>query len=345
MYKLLIRPVFFLFNAEFIHNISLFLVKVLYSFPALKGISKKLFCLENEKLSIEFEDLKFKNRIGLAAGFDKNAKYLDELETFGFSHVEVGTITPKPQEGNDKPRLFRLKSDSALLNRMGFNNDGVDIILNRLKKYKGDMVIGANIGKNKTTSNENAVEDYLFSFKILRNYVDYFTVNISSPNTPDLRKLQSKSNLENLLSKIQIENSKEKKVPLFVKIAPDLEIRELKDIIEVCEKNKINGIIATNTTVSKQKIKNKKIDELGEGGISGKPIADVSNDVIAFIKKNSKLKIIGVGGIFYFSDLQDKLKAGADIVQVYTGWIYEGPSMIKSINKAFLEIEWLNYNV
>ena len=339
MYKLLIRPVFFLFNAEFIHNISLFLVKVLYSFPALKGISKKLFCLENEKLSIEFEDLKFKNRIGLAAGFDKNAKYLDELETFGFSHVEVGTITPKPQEGNDKPRLFRLKSDSALLNRMGFNNDGVDIILNRLKKYKGDMVIGANIGKNKTTSNENAVEDYLFSFKILRNYVDYFTVNISSPNTPDLRKLQSKSNLENLLSKIQIENSKEKKVPLFVKIAPDLEIRELKDIIDVCEKNKINGIIATNTTVSKQKIKNKKIDELGEGGISGKPIADVSNDVIAFIKKNSKLKIIGVGGIFNFSDLQDKLNAGADIVQVYTGWIYEGPSMIKSINKAFLEIE------
>ena len=339
MYKLLIRPVFFLFNAEFIHNISLFLVKVLYSFPALKVISKKLFCLENEKLSIEFEDLKFKNRIGLAAGFDKNAKYLDELETFGFSHVEVGTITPKPQEGNDKPRLFRLKSDSALLNRMGFNNDGVDIILNRLKKYKGDMVIGANIGKNKTTSNENAVEDYLFSFKILRNYVDYFTVNISSPNTPDLRKLQSKSNLENLLSKIQIENSKEKKVPLFVKIAPDLEIRELKDIIEVCEKNKINGIIATNTTVSKQKIKNKKIDELGEGGISGKPIADVSNDVIAFIKKNSKLKIIGVGGIFNFSDLQDKLNAGADIVQVYTGWIYEGPSMIKSINKAFLEIE------
>ena len=339
MYKLLIRPVFFLFNAEFIHNISLFLVKVLYSFPALKGISKKLFCLENEKLSIEFENLKFKNRIGLAAGFDKNAKYLDELETFGFSHVEVGTITPKPQEGNDKPRLFRLKSDSALLNRMGFNNDGVDIILNRLKKYKGDMVIGANIGKNKTTSNENAVEDYLFSFKILRNYVDYFTVNISSPNTPDLRKLQSKSNLETLLSKIQIENSKEKKVPLFVKIAPDLEIRELKDIIEVCEKNKINGIIATNTTVSKQKIKNKKIDELGEGGISGKPIADVSNDVIAFIKKNSKLKIIGVGGIFNFSDLQDKLNAGADIVQVYTGWIYEGPSMIKSINKAFLEIE------
>ena len=339
MYKLLIRPVFFLFNAEFIHNISLFLVKVLYSFPALKGISKKLFCLENEKLSIEFENLKFKNRIGLAAGFDKNAKYLDELETFGFSHVEVGTITPKPQEGNDKPRLFRLKSDSALLNRMGFNNDGVDIILNRLKKYKGDMVIGANIGKNKTTSNENAVEDYLFSFKILRNYVDYFTVNISSPNTPDLRKLQSKSNLETLLSKIQIENSKEKKVPLFVKIAPDLEIRELKDIIYVCEKNNINGIIATNTTVSKQKIKNKKIDELGEGGISGKPIADVSNDVIAFIKKNSKLKIIGVGGIFNFSDLQDKLNAGADIVQVYTGWIYEGPSMIKSINKAFLEIE------
>ena len=339
MYKLFIRPLFFIFNAEFIHNISLSLVNLLYFIPGIKLISKKIFCLEDERLSFNFENIKFKNKIGLAAGFDKNAEHLDVLETFGFGHVEVGTVTPKPQSGNEKPRLFRLSSDKALLNRMGFNNDGVDAVIKRLKKYRGKMVIGVNIGKNKQTSNEKAVDDYLFCFKKLRDYVDYFTVNVSSPNTPDLRELQSKSNLDILISQIQLENRKKNKIPVFIKIAPDLDLSEVEDIIKVCENHKINGIIATNTTISRDNIKNKKINHMGDGGISGRPISDKSNKVISHIKKSSRLKIIGVGGVFDINDFHNKIDSGADLVQVYTGWIYEGPSMIKRINKAILEIE------
>ena len=339
MYKLFIRPLFFIFNAEFIHNISLSLVNLLYFIPGIKLISKKIFCLEDERLSLKFENIKFKNKIGLAAGFDKNAEHLDVLETFGFGHVEVGTVTPKPQSGNEKPRLFRLSSDKALLNRMGFNNDGVDAVIKRLKKYRGKMVIGVNIGKNKQTSNEKAVDDYLFCFKKLRDYVDYFTVNVSSPNTPDLRELQSKSNLDILISQIQLENRKKNKIPVFIKIAPDLDLSEVEDIIKVCENHKINGIIATNTTISRDNIKNKKINHMGDGGISGRPISDKSNKVISHIKKSSRLKIIGVGGVFDINDFHNKIDSGADLVQVYTGWIYEGPSMIKRINKAILEIE------
>jgi len=339
MYKLFIRPLFFIFNAEFIHNISLSLVNLLYFIPGIKLISKKIFCLEDERLSFKFENIKFKNKIGLAAGFDKNAEHLDVLETFGFGHVEVGTVTPKPQSGNEKPRLFRLSSDKALLNRMGFNNDGVDAVIKRLKKYRGKMVIGVNIGKNKQTSNEKAVDDYLFCFKKLRDYVDYFTVNVSSPNTPDLRELQSKSNLDILISQIQLENRKKNKIPVFIKIAPDLDLSEVEDIIKVCENHKINGIIATNTTISRDNIKNKKINHMGDGGISGRPISDKSNKVISHIKKSSRLKIIGVGGVFDINDFHNKIDSGADLVQVYTGWIYEGPSMIKRINKAILEIE------
>ncbi len=339
MYKLLIRPIFFFFNAEFIHNISLSLVNIMYFIPGIKFISKKIFCLEDEKLSFQLEKIKFKNKIGLAAGFDKNAEYLDVLETFGFGHVEVGTVTPKPQPGNEKPRLFRLSDDKALLNRMGFNNDGVDAVLEKLKKYKGQMVIGANIGKNKKTPNEKAVDDYLICFKKLRDYVDYFTINVSSPNTPDLRKLQSKRNLKILISQIQSENRKKNLIPIFIKIAPDLDLNEIDDIIEVCENHGVNGIIATNTTISRQNIRNKKINKMGDGGISGKPISDKSNKVISHIKKSSGLKIIGVGGVFDFDDFNNKIDSGADLVQVYTGWIYEGPGMIKNINKSILEIE------
>jgi len=339
MYKLLIRPIFFIFNPEFIHNISLSLVNFLYFIPGIKLISKKIFCFEDDKLSFELENIKFKNKIGLAAGFDKNGKYLDVLETFGFGHVEVGTVTPKPQLGNEKPRLFRLSDDRALLNRMGFNNDGVEAVIKRLKKYKGKMVIGANIGKNKKTSNDKAVDDYLFCFKKLRDYVDYFTINISYPNTPDLRELQSKSNLNILISQIQSENRKKSKIPVFIKIAPDLDLGEVKDIIKVCENHEINGIIATNTTISRDNIKNKKINQMGDGGISGKPISGKSDKIISYIKKSSRLKIIGVGGVFDINDFHNKIDSGADLVQVYTGWIYEGPGMIKRINKAILEIE------
>ena len=327
MYKKLIRPILFLFNPESIHNI----LKI----PFLKSFAKVLFVLNDNKLKTSLFGLKFKNKIGLAAGFDKNAQLLNEMECFGFGHVEVGTITPKPQSGNPKPRLFRLKSNKALINRMGFNNDGVNKILNRIKSYKGDLIIGANIGKNKVTPNSKAIDDYLICFKKLRKYVHYFVINVSSPNTPNLRELQSKKNLNMLIEKIQLENfSKNKIMPILVKIAPDLSQLEIDDILDVCIKNKVDGIIATNTTISKENLNNGE-----DGGVSGKPLFEKSNDIINYlkIKSKNKIKIIGVGGIFNGDDVHKKLSSGADLVQVYTGWIYEGPSMIKKINKSLLK--------
>ena len=232
MYKKLIRPLLFLFNPESIHNFSFFFLKFFLKIPLMKPLMKSLFSFNNQKLETSLLGLNFKNRIGLAAGFDKNAEFLNEMECFGFGHVEVGTITPQPQPGNSKPRLFRLKSENALINRMGFNNDGVEKILNRIKSYKGDLVIGANIGKNKITPNSEAIDDYLFSFKKLRDYVSYFVINVSSPNTPNLRELQSKENLNQLVKKIQLENlSKKKKIPILIKIAPDLSKKDRKSVV------------------------------------------------------------------------------------------------------------------
>tara|TARA_B100000029_G_scaffold513363_1_gene612726 strand:- start:1151 stop:2161 length:1011 start_codon:yes stop_codon:yes gene_type:complete len=335
MYKKLIRPLLFLFNPESIHNFSFFFLKFFLKIPLMKPLMKSLFSFNNQKLETSLLGLNFKNRIGLAAGFDKNAEFLNEMECFGFGHVEVGTITPQPQPGNSKPRLFRLKSENALINRMGFNNDGVEKILNRIKSYKGDLVIGANIGKNKITPNSKAIDDYLFSFKKLRDYVSYFVINVSSPNTPNLRELQSKENLNQLVKKIQLENlSKKKKIPILIKIAPDLSKKKIDDIIDVCIKNKIDGIIATNTTISKENINNNE-----KGGLSGKPLYKQSNNIIKYLKINTKnkIKIIGVGGIFNGNDVYEKLNFGADLVQVYTGWIYEGPSMVNKINKYLLK--------
>ncbi len=346
MYKKLIRPILFLFKPEFIHNISFFSIKLIFKIPLIKFLSKRLFVLENKKLEVNLIGKKFKNRIGLAAGFYKNAELLNQIEYFGFSHVEIGTITPLPQDGNPKPRLFRLASENALINRMGFNNDGVDIILKRIRSYKGNLIIGANIGKNKTTHNNKAIDDYLFCFKKLRNYVDYFVINVSSPNTPGLRKLQNKESLDFILEKIQLENkSNGKPVPVFIKIAPDLSLSEIDGIIEVSIKNSINGVIATNTTISRKGLKSNKIKNIGEGGLSGKPLSEKSNSIIKYLKKNAKnnLVIIGVGGVFTFEDVHDKIKSGADLVQVYTGWIYEGPSMIKKINNSLLKLEKENY--
>ncbi len=335
MYKKLIRPILFLFNPESIHNFSFIFLKIILKIPFLKSFAKVLFVLNDNKLKTSLFGLKFKNKIGLAAGFDKNAELLNEMECFGFGHVEVGTITPKPQSGNPKPRLFRLKSNKALINRMGFNNDGVNKILNRIKSYKGDLIIGANIGKNKVTPNSKAIDDYLICFKKLRKYVHYFVINVSSPNTPNLRELQSKKNLNMLIEKIQLENfSKNKIMPILVKIAPDLSQLEIDDILDVCIKNKVDGIIATNTTISKENLNNGE-----DGGVSGKPLFEKSNDIINYlkIKSKNKIKIIGVGGIFNGDDVHKKLSSGADLVQVYTGWIYEGPSMIKKINKSLLK--------
>ena len=340
MYKLLIRPFFFLFNPESIHNISFSLIKFICNIPFLKEIIKSLFSFDNKKLEYNLFNLKFKNRIGLAAGFDKNAEILNEIELFGFGHVEVGTITPKPQSGNPSPRLFRLQSNEALINRMGFNNEGVDKILERLKSYKGSMIIGANIGKNKNTPNEEAINDYLHCFIKLRNFVNYFVINVSSPNTPNLRDLQEKSKISAILKSIQSENKKEKLVPVLLKISPDLSKDQVRDIVEVCLSNKIDGIIVTNTTISRDNLK--KIDTVNaseEGGLSGRPLKNKSDNMIKYIKSISdgKIKIIGVGGVFNFIDFKDKVNAGADMVQVYTGWIYEGPSMVKRIVKSILK--------
>ena len=335
MYKKLVRPLLFLFKPESIHNFSFFFIKYFLKIPLIKSLFKSLFSYDNEKLKTSLFGINFKNKIGLAAGFDKNAELLNEMECFGFGHVEVGTITPKPQPGNPKPRLFRLKSESALINRMGFNNDGVEQILRRIKSYRGNLVIGANIGKNKITQNSKAVDDYLYSFKKLRDYVNYFVINVSSPNTPNLRALQSKDNLNHLLGKIQLENfSKKNSVPILLKIAPDLSITEIDDIISVTIKNKIDGIIATNTTISREGISNNEI-----GGLSGKPLSNRSNEIIKYLKtkSKSKIKIIGVGGIFNGNDAREKIDSGADLVQVYTGWIYEGPIMVKKINKFLLK--------
>ena len=334
MYKLVIRPLLFLFPPEFIHNLSFYLIKIICKVPFMTSVLKIYFSYNNKSLHKKMFNLNFKNSIGLAAGFDKNALLIKELSLFGFGHIEIGTVTPKPQNGNKKPRLFRLNSEQSLINRMGFNNDGVEIIAKRLVNSNTDCIIGANIGKNKDTLNEDAWKDYLFCFKKLFHLVDYFVINVSSPNTPELRKLQNKNLLFDLLNNLQKENKKHKiKKPILLKISPDCSLNEIDDIITVVKKSKINGIVATNTSIDKSILSNSKYFE--EGGISGKRIHKKSTDIIKYISKktNAKLPIIGVGGISDYKTMIDKFNAGASLVQVYTGWVYEGPSLVKRMNK------------
>ena len=291
--------------------------------------------------------LRFPNPVGLAAGFDKDAKFYRELTDFGFGFIEIGTVTPKPQEGNPKKRLFRLKKDSAIINRMGFNNGGVEAVLSRIKKNpekgeKGHVLIGGNIGKNKVTPNEEAVNDYVICFDALYDHVDYFVVNVSSPNTPNLRALQEKEPLTKLLQTLQEKNSaKEQRKPILLKIAPDLTDEQLMDIIDIVSETKIDGVIATNTTIDRGGLKedDKKVEEIGAGGLSGKPLTKRSTEVIRFLaeKSNRSFPIIGVGGIHSAEDALEKIEAGASLVQLYTGFIYEGPALIKRINKALLK--------
>lgn len=284
--------------------------------------------------------LKFKNPIGLAAGFDKDGKAYEELASFGFGFIEVGTVTPRPQPGNPQPRLFRLPADKALINRMGFNNKGVDALVERLRKRKpGDLIIGGNIGKNKDTPNEKATDDYQICFRALFPYVDYFVVNVSSPNTPNLRDLQEKEPLTRLLETLQEENkAQESAKPILLKIAPDLTDGQISDIIEIVGDTDIAGVIATNTTISRDSLRTgeSRIKEIGAGGLSGAPVRERSTEVIRSLRKGlgADKCIIGVGGIFTASDAKEKLDAGADLVQVYTGFIYEGPGMVKRILKG-----------
>lgn len=343
MYRL-IRFFLFLFPAETAHNISFILIKILFKIPFASKITRYLFNISDSSLEREIFGLKFKNPVGLAAGFDKNAILIDELSNFGFGFIEIGTVTPKPQEGNPKPRLFRLVDDNAVINRMGFNNAGVEEIVNKLRKRKSDIIIGGNIGKNKTTPNASAIDDYEVTFNSLFDYVDYFVVNVSSPNTPGLRELQEKKPLKELLNSLQVINSdKSRRKPILLKIAPDLTNSQLDDIIEIVNETKIDGIIATNTTINRENLNssNSKVNVIGPGGLSGMPLKDRSNDVIRYISSNSNnsIPIIGVGGVFSAEDAIEKIKAGATLVQIYTSFVYKGPQIIKEINKAILENE------
>ncbi|MFT4903106.1 MAG: dihydroorotate dehydrogenase, partial [Thalassomonas sp.] len=298
--------------------------------------------VKDTRLEREVFGLKFDNPVGLAAGFDKDAKLFDELASFGFGFIEIGTVTPLQQDGNPKPRLFRLKDDSGLINRMGFNNQGIEAVVARLRRKKSDIIIGGNIGKNKVTPNEEAANDYAICFEKLFPYVDYFAVNVSSPNTPGLRDLQEKEPLTALLNSLQkLNNKKDIRKPILLKIAPDLTNEQLDDIITIVADTKIDGVIATNTTINRSGLKTdkNKVDAIGNGGLSGKPVGLRSTQVIKYLadKSNRAFPIIGVGGIHSVEDALEKLDAGATLLQVYTGFIYEGPSLVKRINKAILK--------
>lgn len=337
MYRLLIRPILFKFDPEKVHHFTFSLIRFLHKIPFVGTVINSYYEIKSPKLEREVFGLKFKNPVGLAAGFDKDAKLYNELSNFGFGFIEIGTLTPKPQEGNPKKRLFRLQEDSAIINRMGFNNGGVEEAIVRLKKNKG-VLIGGNIGKNKITPNEEAVNDYVFCFEALFDYVDYFVVNVSSPNTPNLRELQEKEPLKALLNTLQNLNlKKDKPKPILLKIAPDLTNEQLIDIIEIVNETKIAGVIASNTTISRDGLESANKSEMG--GLSGKPLTNRSTEVIRFLseKSNKSFPIIGVGGIHSAKDALEKLDAGASLVQLYTGFIYEGPKLIKKINKALLK--------
>ena len=339
MYKKIISPFLFLFDPEKIHTFTFFLIKVFFKIPILGFIIESFYKVKSPKLVRKLFGLTFENPIGIAAGFDKNATHISEFEKFGFGFIEIGTVTPKPQHGNPKKRLFRLKEDTAIINRMGFNNDGVTKIKNRLKKNY-NVLIGGNIGKNKVTPNSQAKNDYIICFKELYNYVDYFVVNVSSPNTPGLRELQSKEFLNDLFIELNKLRSNETiKKPILIKISPDLSKEKILEILEVIDTNNIDGIIATNTTIDYPNLKSKNKNETG--GLSGAPLYDKSNEVISFISKktNGKLPIIGVGGISTPEQAVKKIEAGAHLVQLYTGIIYEGPGIVRKINKKLLNQE------
>tara|TARA_B100000809_G_scaffold160242_1_gene157616 strand:- start:1168 stop:2178 length:1011 start_codon:yes stop_codon:yes gene_type:complete len=309
--------------------------------PGIPSLMKEIFEVKDKRLEKKLFGLTFKNPVGLAAGFDKDARWYNELAHLGFGFIEIGTLTPKAQTGNPKPRLFRITEDHGLINRMGFNNLGAKDAIVRLKNRRTDIIIGGNIGKNTATANDNAIEDYIFNFNTLHNYVDYFVVNVSCPNVKDLTKLQDTPFLLNLLGQLKaINKTKKKAKPILLKIAPDLNNSQLDEIIEIVTQTKIDGIIAANTTTSRENLKtdSKTITEIANGGLSGKPVNKRATEVIRYLseKSNKAFPIIGVGGIHSAEDAIEKIEAGADLVQIYTGFIYEGPALIKNINKAIL---------
>ena len=343
MYKWIIRPVLFLIDPEKIHHLVFRIIRVTGRIPGFEAFIKYFFAYKNQKLTRELFGLKFNNPVGLAAGFDKDAKLIDEMACFGFGFIEIGTLTPKAQPGNDKPRMFRLPDDQALVNRMGFNNGGVLAAVERLKKRKGAVIVGGNIGKNKVTPNEKAMDDYVYCFDALYPYVDYFVINVSSPNTPGLRELQEKEPLRKLLQDvIHLSQARKPYKPVLLKIAPDLTETQLADIVEILKETKTNGVIATNTTISREGLATDKgeIEAIGNGGLSGKPLTRRSTEVVRYLRKSlgKDFPIIAVGGIMSPADALEKLNAGADLIQLYTGFIYEGPGLVKRINRAIANL-------
>jgi dihydroorotate dehydrogenase len=342
LYKSLIRPLLFKINAETVHHFAFSSIRLIHSIPFLPSLIKKRYQSTHPGLEREVFGLRFPNPVGLAAGFDKNAQLIDELSNFGFGFIEIGTVTPLPQAGNPKPRLFRLKKDQALINRMGFNNEGLEAAVKRLKKRKSKTLIGGNIGKNKITPNEEATQDYIKSFEALYPWVDYFVVNVSSPNTPNLRDLQDKEPLTKLLQALQdLNQQKSKPKPILLKIAPDLTNTQLDEIIEVVQATRIAGVIATNTTLDRSELEtpSQEVEAMGAGGLSGKPLGKRSTEVIRYLHQHSggSFPIIGVGGIHSPEDALEKLEAGASLIQLYTGFVYEGPGIVKRINQLLIE--------
>lgn len=340
MYKH-IKQILFQLQPEEAHHFVTRNLKNYAAFPGVGKLLNKFYQFNHPDLEREVFGIKFKNPIGLAAGFDKNAEYIEELNHFGFGFIEIGTVTPKPQPGNDTPRMFRLLEDEAIINRMGFNNKGVDFAIEQIKKlpHRERYIIGGNIGKNKLTPNEDAVDDYVKCFNALFDYVDYFVVNVSSPNTPGLRDLQEKEPLLYILKYLQqYNNQNEIPKPILLKIAPDLTDSQLDDIIDIVSESKIAGVIATNTTISREGLKSDPEIVKEAGGVSGKPLKERSTEVIRYLseKSNKAFPIIGVGGIYTAEDAIEKLEAGASLLQVYSGFIYEGPTIVSNICKGLV---------
>jgi len=334
MYKRIVKPLMFLLSPERAHYFAMALLVAVVKIPGVAFLMRKRTQTKNSEVRVA--GISFPNCVGLAAGFDKDARWVDELSCLGFGHIEVGTLTPKAQPGNDKPRLFRLPKDEGLINRMGFNNGGVDAAAHRLRSRKSNVVIGGNIGKNKITPNEEALSDYMYCLNALHDCVDYFVVNVSSPNTPGLRDLQEKEPLKKILVALQEQNALFPiPRPIFLKIAPDLNTSQLDDIIEIVVESKIAGVIATNTTIARNGLRTpvQEVDEIGAGGLSGKPVFEKSNVVIQYLieKSGNAFPVIGVGGIHSAEDAGHKKALGCDLVQLYSGFIYEGPGLIRRI--------------
>lgn len=343
MYKKVLRPLLFQIDPEKVHHLTFDLVRFVFKIPGMAQVFRLLYQVKDKKLERKVFGITFPNPVGLAAGFDKDARLFNELSCMGFGFVEIGTLTPKPQPGNERPRLFRLRDDEAVINRMGFNNEGVEAAVARLKNRREKVIIGGNIGKNKVTPNEDAVKDYEYSFEVLFDYVDYFVVNVSSPNTPGLRALQDKEPLTHLLRTLKEKNLKKSSPkPILLKIAPDLSNEQLDDVIAIIKEVQIDGVIATNTTISREGLKTSQavLDQIGSlGGLSGKPLHKRSVEVVEYLVKKSgnAFPVIAVGGIHSAEDAMDMFRAGAALVQLYTGFIYEGPGLVSAINKRLLK--------